>query len=37
MAHPKETRRIKGKVFHLEDSGLSRGDALALRRHLKHT
>lgn len=37
MPHPKETRRIKGKLYHLEDSGLTKADALALRRHLKRT
>ncbi len=37
MPHPKETRRIKGKIFHLEDSGLTHNDAIALRRHLRHT
>ncbi len=37
MPHPKDTRRVNGKLYHLEDSGLSRGDAMALKRHLKNT
>jgi len=37
MAHPTKTRRRDGKIWHLEDSGLTRVDANALVRHLKHT
>lgn len=35
--HPKEIKRIGNKIWHLEDSKLTRGDALALSRHLKKT
>ena len=37
MAHPKETKRLKGRLWHLEDQGLTRVDAGALKRHLIHT
>ncbi len=37
MAHPKVTRRVGGKLWHLEDSGLTKSDAQALRRHLTGT
>ncbi len=37
MAHPKETRKIGGRLWHLEDSGLSLSDANALLRHLVRT
>jgi hypothetical protein len=35
--HPKETKRLKGKLWHLEDENLSKSDAMALKRHLKRT
>lgn len=37
MAHPKQTRKFGGIEFHLEDSGLQKIDAQALKRHLSHT
>lgn len=37
MAHPKVTRRIKGRLWHLEDRNLPVGDAKALARHLRRT
>ncbi len=35
--HPKETRRSNGKLWHLEDTVKTRGDAMALVRHLRKT
>ncbi len=35
--HPKETKRIGNKLWHLEDSKLTRVDAIALARHLRRT
>ncbi len=35
--HPKETKRLSGRLWHLEDSGLTQVDARALARHLKAT
>jgi hypothetical protein len=37
MAHSKVTKRAEGKLWHLEDSGLTLSDAHALARHLRHT
>lgn len=37
MAHPKETRRVKGKIWHLEDKDLKLAEARALKKHLKKT
>ena len=37
MAHPKQTKRINGTLWHLEDSGLTLTDAKALVRHLRKT
>lgn len=37
MAHPKVTRQASGRLWHLEDSRLTRTDALALKRHLVKT
>jgi hypothetical protein len=37
MAHPTDVKRLKGKLWHKEDSGLSLLDARALKRHLKKT
>ncbi len=37
MPHPKQTRRIGKRLHHLEDSGLTRSDANALKRHLSRT
>lgn len=37
MAHPTKTRRRNGKIWHLEDSELTRTDANALVKHLKRT
>lgn len=37
MAHPIETKRLAGKLWHLEDSKLPKSDATALARHLRHT
>ncbi len=35
--HPKETKRLHGRLWHLEDSGLTDVDARALKRHLVKT
>ncbi len=35
--HPKDTRRIKGKLWHKEDAGLSRVEAISLKKHLIKT
>lgn len=35
--HPKETKRLGGRVWHLEDSGLKKVEANALSKHLKRT
>ena len=35
--HPKETKRLGGRLWHLEDSGLTKGDAGALSSHLRRT
>ena len=37
MAHPKDTKRIKGKLWHKEDSKLTLSEARALQKHLKKT
>lgn len=37
MAHPKETKRLNGRLWHLEDQGLTKVDAGALKRHLIRT
>ena len=37
MAHPTETKRLGGHLWHLEDSGLKKVAALALKRHLVNT
>ncbi len=37
MAHPKETKRLNGRVWHLGDSKLSKSEANALGKHLVHT
>lgn len=37
MAHPKETKRSGGKLWHLEDSKLKLSEAKALRKHLVKT
>jgi len=37
MPHPTETRRRKGKLWHLEDKGLTLVEARALQKHLKRT
>lgn len=37
MAHPKTVSIRKGTTWHLEDEGLNRRDALALRAHLRNT
>jgi hypothetical protein len=35
--HPRDTKRIKGRLWHKEDSGLTLVDAKALKRHLIKT
>lgn len=37
MPHPTKTKRIGGKLFHLEDSGLKLSEARALASHLRRT
>jgi len=37
MAHPKETKRSGGKLWHLEDSGLKKPAAEVLKTHLIKT
>jgi len=37
MAHPKVTKRIDGRLWHLEDSGLPLVEARALKKHLRKT
>lgn len=37
MPHPIETRRRQGKIWHLEDKGLTLSEARALRKHLVRT
>jgi hypothetical protein len=37
MPHPTKTRKIAGHTYHLEDSGLKRVDANALKTHLRKT
>lgn len=37
MAHPRQTRKHNGKVWHLEDSGLPKRNAQVLATHLKNT
>ncbi len=37
MAHPTETKRRHGRLWHLEDSGLPISEARALRKHLIRT
>lgn len=37
MAHPKDVKRRKGKLWHLEDKELSLSEARALQKHLKCT
>lgn len=37
MAHPKETRRHKGKIWHLEDKGLTLVEARSIKKHLRKT
>ena len=37
MAHPKEAKRLNGKIWHLEDQNLTLGEARALRKHLRKT
>ncbi len=37
MPHPKEVKRLKGKLWHKEDSKLTLVDVRALKRHLKKT
>ncbi len=37
MPHPKVQKKLGNKIWHLEDKGLTRVDALALQRHLKRT
>ncbi len=35
--HPKETKVVNGKIWHLEDQRLSLVEAKALTKHLKRT
>ncbi len=35
--HPKQAKRLNDRLYHLEDSGLTKVDALALKRHLIKT
>ncbi len=37
MTHPTDTKRIKGRIFHKEDSNLSLSEARALKKHLRKT
>ena len=37
MAHPKDTKRSGGKLWHLEDENLKLGEAQALQKHLRFT
>ncbi len=37
MAHPNVTKRVKNKIWHLEDEKLTLSDARALKRHLIRT
>lgn len=37
MAHPTETRRSKGKIWHLEDKELTLVEARSLKKHLIKT
>jgi hypothetical protein len=37
MAHPKVTKRLKGKLWHLEDEKLSPIEAKSLAKHLRKT
>lgn len=37
MAHPKVTKRLNGKLWHLEDSELKKVEAQSLRTHLIKT
>lgn len=37
MAHPKETKKLSGKTWHLEDEHLSLVAAKSLKSHLKKT
>jgi len=37
MPHPKEVRKRKGKLWHLEDQKLTLSDARVLKRHLSKT
>ena len=35
MLHPKDTKRVKGKIWHLEDKKLTLVDARAIKARLK--
>jgi hypothetical protein len=37
MSHPRDKKRIGGRIWHKEDSGLTLVDAKALEKHLRHT
>jgi hypothetical protein len=37
MAHPKVSKKIGNRLWHLEDQHLTHGEALALRKHLSKT
>jgi hypothetical protein len=37
MSHPKEVKRRKGRLWHLEDQKLTLTEARALQKHLKRT
>lgn len=37
MPHPKNVKRRKGKLWHLEDKGLTLVEARSLKKHLKRT
>ncbi len=37
MAHPKDVKRINGRIWHKEDSDLTLVEARALKRHLRKT
>ncbi len=37
MPHPKDVKRMRGKLWHKEDSKLSLVEARSLKKHLKKT
>ncbi len=37
MAHPKDVKRINGKIWHKEDSSLTLVEARSLKKHLRKT